>query len=446
MDPSDERADAVLENHFAAYRARTLAHVRPPGTLAARRGYARRRQRRLATVLAAFVALVLGAAGGAYALVDHPGRVAPGDGHPTASDASRTPSPGIGESPRPGGSPDESGSGPDGPAGGPVPPGFQPLSVTFTSTTSAWLLGSAPCLSPRAWSRCPAVLRSQDGGRTWSGLPAPGDAAYLGDIRFADPRNGWVVVRAPLVAKDPGGVSGVLYATHDGGATWNRVPVPGAVSQVETAAGRVWVVARKDEPWPSAYSAPIGGDTFTRVGSAPGTGIALHGRYTYLYGSGVDAGEPGDSLTVVKDGAVTSHPLPCAGDRERAVVLAAPADTKLVVVCGAARSGTTQAKQAFVSVDAGATWAPAGTPDPVGFPRALAATGAATFLAGAGMPIRVTRDGGRGWPVALAAPGPDGFGYVGFTDDTHGVALPAGGSAVYLTVDAGRTWTAHQFA
>jgi photosystem II stability/assembly factor-like uncharacterized protein len=57
----------------------------------------------------------------------------------------------------------------------------------------------------------------------------------------------------------------------------------------------------------------------------------------------------------------------------------------------------------------------------------------------------VTRDGGRSWPAVLAPPTPDGFAYVGFTNDTHGVALPADGSAVYLTTDAGRTWTTHRF-
>ena len=445
MDPSDERTDAVLGDHFAAYRARTLAHVRPPGALAARRGYVRQRQRRLMTALAAFVALVLGAAGGTYALVDHHGWVGPG-GHPTASPASRTPSPGTGESPRPGASPSDAGTGSGAPADTGVPPGFKPQSVTFVSTSSAWLLGSAPCLSPRAWSRCPAVLRSQDGGRTWVGVPAPGDAAYLGDIRFADTRNGWIVVRGPLVAKDPGGASGVLYATHDGGATWHTVSLPGKATRVEAAGGRVWVLARADAPAPSAYMAPIGGDTFTQVWSGPGSGIAVHGRNAFLYGVGRDANElGGDIFVVVKDGTGSEQRGPCDYGHDKSVVLAAATDTMLVGVCGGARSGNTQPKQLAVSFDLGVSWAPIGTPDGVGIVRSVAATGPATFLAGAGMPIRVTRDAGRTWTVALAAPGPDGFGYVGFTDDTHGVALPANGSALYLTTDAGRTWTAHQF-
>jgi photosystem II stability/assembly factor-like uncharacterized protein len=445
VDPIDERADAVLGQHFASYRARTLARVRPAGSGAARRAYDRRQQRRLVTVLATIAALVLTVAGGAYALVERPDRGAPGGGHPTADGASRTSSPGTGESPHPGPSVDPGGDVPEGPAGGPVPPGFQPVSVTFINTTSAWLLGSAPCLSPRAWSRCPAVLRSQDGGSTWVGVPAPGDAAYVGDIRFADARNGWVVVRGPLVPKDPGGTSGILYATHDGGATWHTVPVPGA-ARVEAAAGRVWVTSRQaPQPSPAVYSAPVGGDAFTRVDWTSGTGLAVHGRYAYVYGGGVDGGEQGDTLSVVKDGVVTARKLPCSGDHAWSVVLAASADVRLAAVCGATPSGTTQPKQAFVSVDAGASWIPDGTPDAAGLPRSLAAIGPATFLAGSAMPIRVTRDAGRTWPVALAAPGSGGFGYVGFTDDTHGVAVPAGGSAVYLTADGGRTWSAQQF-
>jgi photosystem II stability/assembly factor-like uncharacterized protein len=56
------------------------------------------------------------------------------------------------------------------------------------------------------------------------------------------------------------------------------------------------------------------------------------------------------------------------------------------------------------------------------------------------MPLRASGPGGT-WTAALPAPGPNGFAFVGFTDDTHGVALDGGPSdAVYLTTDGGRTW------
>jgi hypothetical protein len=80
-----------------------------------------------------------------------------------------------------------------GPAGGPVPRGFRAQSVTFVSPTMGWVLGTAPC----AAAPCTSVLRTRDGGRTWSGIPAPrvrlGDglpAEGASELRFADARNG----------------------------------------------------------------------------------------------------------------------------------------------------------------------------------------------------------------------------------------------------------------
>jgi photosystem II stability/assembly factor-like uncharacterized protein len=284
------------------------------------------------------------------------------------------------------------------------------------------------------------VLRSRDGGRAWVGAPAPGDAAYDGDIRFADSKNGWIVARGPLVAKDPGGAPSTVYATHDGGASWHRIGVQSA-RRVETAGGRVWLTAGSSAaPLRSVYSAPIDSDTFVKVTESVGAELVLHGRYAYVYGAGAA------EFTAIKDGVVASRPsLPCPTDSPVNVVLAASGNLALAAVCAVAGGTGTQPKLAYTSTDGGATWTPAGTPDPGGSIGSLAATGSAVFLTGQEMPIRVTRDSGRTWAVALASPGPEGFGYVGFTDDTHGVALAFGSSsAVYLTTDAGRTWIARQ--
>jgi photosystem II stability/assembly factor-like uncharacterized protein len=413
VHPSDELTGDLLEAHFTSLREETIGALRPAGSLAARRSFEGRRRRRLLLAATATVAALALAVSGGLALTDRPQRDFPA-----------------------------------GPPGGPVPDGFRVVSVTFVSTTSAWVLGYAPCAGEPV-SLCPVVLRSRDGGRTWAGVPAPGAAAYGGDIRFANSRDGWIVAHGTMAPTGPDGVSGVLYATHDGGTSWHRVDLP-PVIRMETAGGRVWVTTDTD-PRYGVYAAPIGTDSFVQVTDSTGTQLVLHGRYAYVYGSSTDAHTAGNELTSIKDGRVTRRPLPCAPDYLHAVTVAAIADTDLAIVCGALPSGTAQPKRAYTSTDAGASWTPAGTPDPAGYPASLAASRSGLFVTGVGMDIQVTRDSGRSWLVAFPKPDRHGFRYVGFTDDSHGVALPYGGgttiygTTIYLTTDGGRTWTPHPF-
>jgi photosystem II stability/assembly factor-like uncharacterized protein len=464
VDPLDDNDDSLLREHFDALRTDTLSRLRPAGALAARRSRAARLRRRALIGAVASVLVVFGSVGG-YLLVGRSGSprdvtaavnstVSPSDGRGAANRGAGPTR--VGDGP----GPVKSATAPPGPPGGPVPPGFQAESVTFISTSSVWALGYAPCLVTRPWSTCPAVVRSRDGGRTWAGVPAPGDAAYLGDIRFVNARDGWVVARTPLRTKDPGGVSGVLYATHDGGATWHRVAsVPGA-AEVEAAAGRVWVSTGPaadagtgsgsatppgSDPSPApghgVYWAAADSDSFAQVvGDAHGTGLVVQGHYAYVYGGVND-------LLSIKDGTVTRRSLPCPVGYQASPVLAASADLSLAVVCAGMPAGPAQGKALFTSADGGATWTWAsGTPDPSGYVTSLAATGSAIFLSGRGMPLMVSRDAGASWRTALSSPSGGGFGYVGFTDGVHGVALALDEpGAIYLTDDAGRTWAAHRF-
>ena len=63
------------------------------------------------------------------------------------------------------------------------------------------------------------VYRTTDGGAHWRSvvLPSPGGAV----ISFSDPSNGWV-----LVSASPTDQTVNLYATIDGGSTWQRLPDP----------------------------------------------------------------------------------------------------------------------------------------------------------------------------------------------------------------------------
>lgn len=75
-----------------------------------------------------------------------------------------------------------------------------------------------------AWEGRGGTLRTTDGGRTWTPMPPGGSDA--GPI----PAGGWAITDRDwlILLWDPNAQTTVLYATHDGGATWRAVSnVPG---------------------------------------------------------------------------------------------------------------------------------------------------------------------------------------------------------------------------
>jgi photosystem II stability/assembly factor-like uncharacterized protein len=63
------------------------------------------------------------------------------------------------------------------------------------------------------------VYRTTDGGAHWHPMVLPGPGGAV--ISFSDPSNGWV-----LVSASPTDQTVNLYATTDGGSTWQRLPDP----------------------------------------------------------------------------------------------------------------------------------------------------------------------------------------------------------------------------
>ncbi|MDA8115822.1 MAG: hypothetical protein M0000_00285 [Actinomycetota bacterium] len=126
------------------------------------------------------------------------------------------------------------------PAGNAVPAGFEPLSFTAVSTTQWWLLGFAPC-GPK---ECEALVSTTDKGATFTSVAVPGGAfgpastqsPALSQVRFADPEDGWLWGR------------GGFYATHDGGASWTAISIPGVVSALHASAGAVYAVITPPTP------------------------------------------------------------------------------------------------------------------------------------------------------------------------------------------------------
>lgn len=353
---------------------------------------------------------------------------------------------------------------PTAPVGTAVPGGFQPGSVTFVSATTGFVIGiDATC----AAGSCVALARTTDRGSTWVALPAP-SAAYVGrglqaqanvaavsEVRFADELDGWIY-----------GPS--LFATHDGGATWQQVSLGGSVISLEASGGYVDAVVstcsgEQECTGPlTLYQAPATGGTFTVVMTGPSTlsdgqvstHLALHAPAGFVDMTGL--GTPNQSIFATESLASgkgwNSFADPCAVTSGYALdTFVAPDATSLESLCSGQGAAGSVEKEVVRTVNG--TSAVAGAPPPGGDPEGLAATSSGTLIvsaaSGATSLYRST-DGGATWTTAATFPdGGIGFNDLGFTTETQGIVVhgypgPPNdfASQLLMTTDGGATWAA----
>ena len=151
----------------------------------------------------------------------------------------------------------------------PVPASFRPTSVTFIGTDTGWVIGQAGTPGHCATQYCTSIARTDDAGKTWTGVPAPvtgpaDGATGVSQIRFLNLSDGW--------AFGPG-----LFATHDGGHTWTQVVTNGLrVTALETVGDRAFALFASCTGTGAAfaaqctsytlYSSPAAADAWTPVG------------------------------------------------------------------------------------------------------------------------------------------------------------------------------------
>jgi hypothetical protein len=299
---------------------------------------------------------------------------------------------------------------------GPVPPGFGPESFTAIGTDTWWLLGTAPCSDPP----CTSILRTDDGGHSFVGMPAP-RTGRVSQLRFANAADGFAY-------------GSQLWVTHDAGAGWHQVRLGGAVTQLATAKGFAYALVRFGHKGAGRLErAPLGSDTWTPL---TGAGSAYAGLWAH--GSDVLVGaESGARLEVSHDAGVRfmsetspSKGLPC--DFEE------PATSVVWAHCA---TGTESAT--WHSTDSGAQFHPVAGPQQPNT-GLFAAASADTAVLGADRLFRITGGGSHYALVPTAAT--THLQYLGFTDATHGVALGYDGSLapanerLYYTSDGGATY------
>ena len=239
----------------------------PPGTFELIKRRARRRKIRKLAITATTAAVIVAAAVTVPQVVNlpvlspkttsaaaagHSSSVTPtGQGHAESSAATPRPSPSAGSLPAP------------------VPANFRPTSVTFIGTQTGWVIGQASTPGHCATQYCTSIARTDNGGGTWAGVPAPvtggpDGATGVSQIRFLNQQDGW--------AFGP-----ELWVTHTGGQTWTQVNTNGLrVTDLETVGSQAFALFASCTGSGQAfaagctsftlYSSPASGQDFTPVG------------------------------------------------------------------------------------------------------------------------------------------------------------------------------------
>ena len=342
----------------------------------------------------------------------------------------------------------------------PVPPNFQPSSVTFVGSGTGWVIGQAGTPGHCATQFCTSLARTNDAGRTWQGVPAPvtgapDGSAGVGQVRFLNTEDGW--------AFGP-----ELWATHDGGQTWTKIPTNGQrVVDLETVgthafalfatctgtgqlmAGSCTAFTLEAASSDSNIWEPVGVSTtnLTDNGLASAATLVLTGTAGYLlspagdlYTGSVDDTSGWRKLPSFSSAGVCGSLLPVEPDgHPQGILLAAGTASRLAILCA---DGT--AHHLLTSADGGNTWTSQAISGLTGTAVSLSESLDGTVVTATTAGISLWTAGTSAWQQAsLGSAGPaSGFGYIGMTTSKQGVALPINTALheVWMTFDGGKTW------
>ncbi|MHB1527071.1 MAG: WD40/YVTN/BNR-like repeat-containing protein [Candidatus Dormibacteria bacterium] len=342
--------------------------------------------------------------------------------------------------------------------------------MSFISARVGYVLGTtATCPS----APCTTLVRTFDGGQKWQAIPAPRapytesfDASSplmgVNRVRFANGQDGW--------AFGPG-----LDVTHNGGATWQAVSMPGAVTALEAVNGRAYAlvasgVSATGSGTFALYSSPVKRTDFKPLPEVSATGfgpefpgptdpIALHSSGSSVAGfvllAQTGTYPPSPALYATSDGIQWARfPDPCTVTGSSLLGLtsfAMPDVATLDSLCsGNGAMGSTQ-KEAVRTAQGQSVVL--GTPGLGGDGGQLAAPTTQDLLlatASAASWIYRSADGGATWSTAtFYDDGGVGFADFGCTTATQCVAIhgqpraqpqPPGADALIMSNNGGMSW------
>jgi len=443
-----------------------------PGTLDRIRQRARRRKTRQATFAAAGCAVVLAAAIATPQLLSaghpqghSPPPVAASPNQPTVGPTgSNTPVPAgtaVQEDQRTRMSATATGTVP--------PPNFKPTSVTFVGNGSGGVVGAvigqAGTPGHCATTYCTSLAGTSTYGNSWYGVsaplaPAPDGDAGVSQLRFANLSDGWAYGPA-------------LYETSDGGWPWRRENTGGQrVLDIEAApAHSVNGVVQPARAFAVFGTCTGSGTDYAAACTSFSLRTSVAGSRTWQAVDVPAADQQMLSLTsavpqlvisggttaylLTPSGAVLSGPTsggswqlagqaPCApGAASGTSGAELAAGQTLVLSCVSQLLSGSHQVSVYTSA-AGAVWTQTGTLTTASAPHALAATNSGLAILATSSGIQYSTDSGKNWRAATFAGNrpPGGFGYVGLTTATDGIAVPTDAALgeIWVTTTGGKTW------
>jgi photosystem II stability/assembly factor-like uncharacterized protein len=352
------------------------------------------------------------------------------------------------------------------PAGVNVLKNFHSDSVWFIDADRGWSLGDGQCAGDTS-KRCMAIVRTTDGAATWTAIAAPdgltADLASCG--------NNGATPQGPCVNRlvFAGAVHGFVYskramfATSDGGASWQRVPgryaTGGAYAVVTTQAAAARLAALGDCDGVCATRvevAPLGSNAWTDVtpkAADPGllhAALVARGQLLALFTDG-DAGAT-TALFISADGGrnwalETSAVCSLAGGTDYSFSGAGIAPDQTIAGTCDAFGSSVGPSSVVTSTDRGTSFTAVGPPPSGGdVTPSVAAESSSHLVAyswvGGAETLYASADAGRSWHQAKTidnVPDPQLPSFV--TQDFGFIATDPSG--VWTTTDSGSTWRRH---
>ncbi|HEX3618018.1 MAG TPA: hypothetical protein VHU61_15860 [Solirubrobacteraceae bacterium] len=223
-----------------------------------------------------------------------------------------------------------------------------------------------------------------------------------------------------------------LWSTHDGGRNWARLQLGSTVDDLDISGGRVYAIV-SSRGHTQLMSSPLATDSWTRVAGLGGghlSGLWAQGATVFV--------ESGSHLLVSDDSGRSFRRV--GGVRGAGDCAYDGGPQALWALC----STGTAPDDILLSTDSGNSFnAAAQVPD--GPIDSFAAATATVAVASGQGPLYVTSDAGASWTPSSAPPAD--WTYLGFTDATHGVAIGQFGSdagvsdgRLYYTTDGGASY------